>query len=328
MSVTNGEAAIRLQPLGEAGGAPIVLEPGEPALVGRSQTATVCVPHPSVSRSHALIELRGDRWFLTDLGSRHGTQVNGVELTADRPAPIAVGDMLRVGPVTFRVESGAPGAGRFTTTDREARMGTIVERVPSRELEALARLRLDLLMDAAAEIHRAPSEEALAEAILELALAGSGYPRAAVLRYTGSLDEVEVLAARDQIDPDAAMASFSFSRSLLGEAAAGHVARMMEDAAPPPGQSIVQLGIQSALCAPILLDDAVIGLLYLDSRHSERPGQRDSGGFCHAVARLAGLALANLKRADLAERQERLEKDLAAAREAQSFLLPSKKGVL
>ena len=150
VSASTPSDEIRLQPVGEGGGEPVVLNGDRPALIGRSQQAAVCVVHPSVSRSHACLEYQGDGWFLTDLDSRHGTQVNGVELQANTPAPIVVGDIVRVGPVVFRVEIGEPSSRTLATTDGGIMAGTSVERVPSRELEGVARRRLDLLMEGAA----------------------------------------------------------------------------------------------------------------------------------------------------------------------------------
>ena len=49
-------------------------------LVGRDPTCALCVPHPRVSREHAVIWWTGNSWRVRDLGSRNGTYVNGVRL--------------------------------------------------------------------------------------------------------------------------------------------------------------------------------------------------------------------------------------------------------
>ncbi len=80
------------------GGARISLGPstriGQPG-------ADVEVPldHPNVSRQHALIE-RDDRTArVTDLGTDHGTFVNGARV---RSAPLVIGDVIDIGPFSFR----------------------------------------------------------------------------------------------------------------------------------------------------------------------------------------------------------------------------------
>ncbi len=294
--------------------------------VGRGSQCDLCLAHATVSRRHASFARRNHEWFVTDLSSRSGTYLNGILLRSGTPALIAAGDLLRFGPYTFRVDGGEGPAKRFAPIDEHIAPGTIIERIPNRELESLAQRRLELLIDGASMIHQTSTELELAATVVGLVLAGSGFHRAAVLRHTGSDDQVEVLAVRDlKMDRPA---DFTFSRSLLREAASGHVARLSQSTDGLAGQSIQLLGIQCAVCAPITMDGSVVGYIYLDSRQSEQPGHDDATGFCRAVSRLAGLALANMKRAELQRRQERLDLDLDAARQAQAFLWPSEEGIV
>jgi serine phosphatase RsbU (regulator of sigma subunit) len=179
-----------------------------------------------------------------------------------------------------------------------------------------------------ASIHQAADEAALARAVLELLISGTGFPRAAVLKHVGGSERIELLAWRQASGAEAEDQAFTFSRSLLQESASGHVARLSRTSAQAYGQSIERLGITQAIAAPILLDGAAVGYIYLDARETERPGDADAAGFCHAVARLAGLALSSLKRAELEARQKRLDEDLRAAQLAQEFLCPKEQGVV
>ena len=52
-------------------------------VVGRDEAADIRVDEPLVSRSHARIERRGDRYVVIDLGSTNFTRVNG-EVVAER----------------------------------------------------------------------------------------------------------------------------------------------------------------------------------------------------------------------------------------------------
>ena len=73
-----------------------------PNVIGREPPAGVVIPHPSVSREHARIEVEGDRAVLEDLGSKNGTWRSEMRL-AGRVA-LANGDELRIGTVrlTYR----------------------------------------------------------------------------------------------------------------------------------------------------------------------------------------------------------------------------------
>jgi len=78
-----------------------------PLLVGREDDADIQVDEPLVSRVHARIELRGDRYVLIDLGSTNLTRVNG-EIVAEQE--LRNGDEIRFARARcfFRVEEGEP----------------------------------------------------------------------------------------------------------------------------------------------------------------------------------------------------------------------------
>lgn len=67
-------------------------------LLGRDPDACVYVDHPSVSRRHALISIRGNRVMIEDLKSRNGTFVTGRRI--DSPTEIHHGAIIGLGPIT------------------------------------------------------------------------------------------------------------------------------------------------------------------------------------------------------------------------------------
>jgi hypothetical protein len=80
----------------------VALREGE-NLLGREEDGVLWIDAPTVSRRHARIVVKGDSAVLEDLGSKNGTRLKGVRLTA--PVPLADGDEIWLGqvPVTFRV---------------------------------------------------------------------------------------------------------------------------------------------------------------------------------------------------------------------------------
>ena len=329
MSKVQQAAGFRLEPMDDRAAAEVgtpVSDGGGPFVMGRARGCQVCFEDPSVSRRHASMVRRDDRWFVVDHGGRHGTYLNGVRLEAEQPTIAEQGDFIRVGPYTFRIDFGDSRTTMIAPTERQLGSDTIVERVSSGDLGSLAQRRLDVLIEGAVAIHQSTDEAELGEAVVDVVLAGTGFPRAAMIRPTGSSEQVEVLVSRDT--KVARTAEFSFSSSLLREASSGHIARLSRRGGEQLGQSIERLGITAALCAPIVLDASVVGYIYLDSRANEQAGYPDAAGFCHAISKMAGLALANLKRADLQRRQRRLEEDLRGARQAQAFLCPKGEGTV
>jgi hypothetical protein len=78
--------------------------------VGRNADNDIVLDHPTVSRHHGVIERIAGEYFLTDLGSRNGTRVNG--RTVRERKPLAHGDKIRFGQVkvTFFVSAEDPHA--------------------------------------------------------------------------------------------------------------------------------------------------------------------------------------------------------------------------
>jgi transcriptional regulator with GAF, ATPase, and Fis domain len=69
---------------------------GRAATLGRDPTADIPVDDSGVSRAHVRLELRGSSFWVTDLGSRNGTHVNG-ELVHAGGAIAEPGSVVRAG---------------------------------------------------------------------------------------------------------------------------------------------------------------------------------------------------------------------------------------
>jgi sigma-B regulation protein RsbU (phosphoserine phosphatase) len=83
------------------------------------------------------------------------------------------------------------------------------------------------------------------------------------------------------------------------------------------------------VCAPILLAGDVAAYLYLDNRGARGARSQQSGdftGYAVGLARLASMALANLRRLELEREYARLDAELIAAAEAQKWIFPAREG--
>lgn len=322
-----------------------------PCVLGRSSSAGVQLSDPqgAVSRNHAAIEFVAGEpfpWRVRDLGSRHGTFVNGQRLGESDSAAVAAGDQVRIGPWVFRAIVGTPPASRrLTLTSDHARVPTsIMQRVGEQPLEPRARTRLSLLMSCAAAVAAAKTEEELAQAAVGTLLEGTGLCNAAMVRPAG-MEEVEVLCRRGQ-------AEAALSRSLMSVAAdpdnQGETVVLDASRAPATGQSIVSLDISAAVCVPVMVErlptpSASAGFvsgaaprpvpiaeayLYLDARGAGAGVtlDNDTVAFCQAVAKMCGLALTSLKRAALEQEDHRRRSEIEAARDVQRIIMPPDSG--
>jgi diguanylate cyclase (GGDEF)-like protein len=72
----------------------------EEIVIGRAQSATICVADPGVSRNHARLVRRARKYFLQDMGSANGTYVGGQQVVEKG---LVDGDIIQLGPsITFR----------------------------------------------------------------------------------------------------------------------------------------------------------------------------------------------------------------------------------
>jgi diguanylate cyclase (GGDEF)-like protein len=79
------------------------LRPGQRMEIGRSHSVEISLPEVlSISRQHALLEYRGRRVNLRDLGSTNGTFVNGEVLRPRETAVLRSGDRFQVAGVHFK----------------------------------------------------------------------------------------------------------------------------------------------------------------------------------------------------------------------------------
>jgi predicted component of type VI protein secretion system len=78
---------------GESAGTNVPLQ-GSRVSVGRLRSCDLPLPDTTVSREHAALVRRGEKWWVVDLGSTNGTRVNGVQAAEQ---PIDVGDRIEFG---------------------------------------------------------------------------------------------------------------------------------------------------------------------------------------------------------------------------------------
>src|SRR4029453_15117509 len=103
---------------------------------------------------------------------------------------------------------------------------------------------------------------------------------------------------------------------------------LMEDTAFSTQDSILSTGIRSALCAPLWFtsasadQDAVIGLVYLDSLAMNRPFTEEDARIVTALANVAAAKIENVRLLEQSIEMRRLEEDMRVAAEIQRGLLP------
>lgn len=316
---------LMLVPIGESSIQPFNLSVSRPTLIGRQSHCDIQLTDQSVSREHCAIESRRGRWFVTDRTSRMGTLLNGARLEPNLPTQLDHGDLIGIARWSFRVQLGSaaplpmPG-----TAQRMAESDGRVQTMKAEQVLGRAERQLGLIINMAQSLHAAPDEQALAAVVVRAAAEGTGFRRAAYIKTGHSADTVSILAAVEGgID---APRGFPISRTLVRAAMNGEVATLMSDVVLRHAVSIIDAGVRSAICAPIIVAANPVAFLYVDNADRDAPAQIDGTPFIAAVAHFAALAMAEQARRNLDERNQRLAADMTAARHAQERLMPAPRG--
>lgn len=239
-------------------GARFALRRGE-SVLGRAPGSEILMPDPSLSRRHAALAVDDGGVVVRDLGSHNGTRVNGVTITA--PTPLRPGDTLRCGDVSFvlREERLAPPSPAGPTDPRQ----TVALRSAELPTDPQARRLATLLR--VAELLARPGKQ-LPSRILELAAEILPIDRAVllVLEPDGTLRTAASRHLGNEARP--------YSESVVRHAITHRVAVQFDDAQADlrlnDAESVVAQAIRCALCAPLVVDDRVLGAIYVDNRVS------------------------------------------------------------
>ncbi|MBZ0295792.1 MAG: SpoIIE family protein phosphatase [Anaerolineae bacterium] len=95
-----------------------------------------------------------------------------------------------------------------------------------------------------------------------------------------------------------------------------------------PGQSIIMRGLRAILCAPMLVKDRLVGVVYVDTSMRSGNFSEADRNLLSAVAGQAGIAIENARLYAVAVEKGRIERELQMGREMQRALMPQEMPVL
>jgi len=307
---------------------------GQSYMLGRSQTAELAFPDdPGLSRQHLLLEMEAEGWFVTDLNSRNGTVLNGVRLVNRQR--LKSGDELRAGQLLMRFNlplSGVHAPSDRTVIFRPGEIGTNqgAVRVNLEQVLEQAKPRagapnstqwltpLTALLRAGRELAlRRPLPEMFA-AILDLSLEATAAERGVLMTFDEN-GELVVQASRGE----GFRISSTVRDTVIREKTSLMVLDTAQDATLRAQESIIFQAVRTLMAVPLQTDDAVIGLLYLDSRRMTRKWTADDLSLLTVMANVAAIRLERERLALADEARKMLAKELDQAAEIQRRFLPS-----
>jgi sigma-B regulation protein RsbU (phosphoserine phosphatase) len=319
-----------------ATGVPFDFEPkDEDVIVGRSSDAGIAVPDRSMSRRHARLFQEDGEWLVEDLGSRNGTLLNGRRIT--EPTPVGVGTALRIGSTTINVTEAA-GQTPLTSAGIEFDGHTVFRSAAellkepqaissgavSIEDDVLRRYtaRLKVLNEVHQSLDRAIPLEDLLELILDRAF-DNLRPEEGTIFLKGADGEYYRAATRSVKGEGS---KTLYSRNLVQQVVEkGQAALVLDTTADErfnQAMSLLNAGVRSLVAAPLLDPAGALGMIVLGSTLGIRQFTEGDMELLTSLASVAAMRIRNTRLAEEAQERERLERDVALARQIQVGLLP------
>jgi phosphoserine phosphatase RsbU/P len=307
------------------------LDPTRAATIGRALECSIPVRDRYLSRLHAELVPResGTQWVVRDCGSANGTYLNGTLL--EGPHPLLAGDRIRLGDTEIVFHADTATDRFFRVAEESAISATIsipvsdldeepLEQEPSgRDLGRLATLNL-----LAAELIEDQPPDRLFGYILDRIMEHLEPARSAIALLAEGGDSFRTVEVRRQDPLDTS--DLKISRTLLSEVVEEKRALafldISEDEKLSRAKSIIGQGIHSILCAPLLISDVVVGVLYIDFHLTQKGMSEQDVRLVAQIARFAAMKLETTRLREEALQARLLDEELKTAYTVQRGLLP------
>lgn len=294
--------------------------PAENITLGRASDCTIPIKDRFLSRRHAEIINERGTWYVRDCGSVNGTMLNGVKLA--ETTLLHPGDRIALGDseVVFHSDE---ATSQFIAIDTDSHATNLAISVDDDEKERssektqiLSTLALEFLAD------RPMSD--LFDFILDRVVFLLRPTRAAIAllgddRISFANVKLRRLDATESND-------LAISRTLLRDVVEGRKVVSYFDTEQNDkfarAESIIAQRIRSAVCAPLLVADAVLGVLYIDYTSARGVVAEDDVRLLAQIARFAAVTLERTRLREEAFAKAKIDEELRTAYKIQQRLLP------
>jgi len=295
--------------------------------LGRGEAADIRVHANAVSRLHARVFLKDGEAWLMDLHSLNGTSLNDCPVT--EPAAMRPGDTALLGelPVRWLSEPRFPSpvllAGEAMSSDARIELEdrafdpacSIL--VPHASLEAMLAARQDeaapgqadflfqRLAAMAGKLLGAAGLAELLDSVMTLVTGQIRCQRGFILLASPAGELIPEVVWEER----PGLIAQPISRTIARKAMCDQVTILTTDARVDPrfeaGESIKLHGISSALCAPLIVDDQALGVVYLESSLARGGFRREDEHLLSAMANFAAVGIQRERETRFRQRLER-----------------------
>ena len=306
-----------------------------PFSVGRKVDKDLVIADPRVSRDHAHIMQEGTDFFLVDLGSKHGTFVNGERIQRQK---LERGDRMEFGArdsayVLFNPEQ------RTSNTAREflSQISVIGIKPEATELE-----KLTLFLEAARKLNTAGVLDEILITMLDVTLQLTRAERGYVF-LKDEHGKLRLEAGRNS-KKEPLLDDKTISHSILEESLRSNEEFLFTDTSTSQDlagrQSIVAFDLRTVLCIPLKKMQVqatrettpspsptaaeAMGVLYVDSRFTSRDISQVDKNILHVISTEAASLIENARLVQAEEESRRYQQELSIAAGLQQRLMQVK----
>lgn len=296
-------------------------------VIGRNPECDIVFSVSAVSREHAKIVWRNNRYYLEDLKSRNLTVLNDVKVEADKPMPLGPGDKVKI--CDFFCEYIDETVVPSSDNDES---GTVVSSIQAgagsvNVLASQPAERLRVLLEVSNSLARSVEIGPLLPQILEglfqvFRQADRGF---FIVQDANGQFVPKAIKTRRERDESSAR----FSKTILKKCMDNAEALLIEDAAQNEqfqlAASISDFKIRSIMAAPLVSSDGeVFGIMQVDTQDRLRKFTQDDLNLLIAVANQAAVALDNVKLHENLNLRQKMAREIELAVEVQKCFLPNK----
>ena len=278
--------------------------------IGRGATNQVSIADPVLSRQHCVITRDNDQFLIRDLGSRHGTVVNGVPISKQL---LQHGDQISLGGSVFaflvtedevrprhsqaEFEEDSGYQGKTTVLKQEDVLYLKSEKITA-DFAAGSRLARDLntLLVISKNISKLRESESLAWELLGMIFDVVPADRGAFLAFEGGPEQITWSVAWDRRRGPGY--TVRVSRTVASRVVRGQSGLMINDVSSNlelrKSSAFKDLPVHALLCVPVAVSRKIAAVIYVDTQDPKIRFDLDHLQMLTAIAGLAGLALDNI----------------------------------
>ena len=278
--------------------------------IGRGAANQLSIADPVLSRHHCVISRDKDQFLIRDLGSLHGTRVNGIPISKQA---LQHGDQISLGGSVFafllqddkaqvphsqvEFEDESEVGGKTTVLKPEDLLDHKPEKITADSPPGNRLVRdLNTLLEISKHISKLRESESLAWQLLGMIFDVVPADRGAFLAFEGPQEPITWSVAWDRRRGPGH--PVKVSRTVASRVVRGQSGLMINDVSSNlelrKSSAFVQLPVHALLCVPVTVGNKITALIYLDTQDPKVRFDLNHLQMLTAIAGLASLALDNI----------------------------------